>query len=94
MGRTLRILRWLYMGRLVVATAIFIAAVAAWSDATAEQTLVATLALLSAIGVTMAGVWWTLVLRRPPGTNFLYLQLLYDTALVTYRFELYERRRR
>lgn len=83
MGRTLRILRWLYMGRLVLATAIFIAAVAAWSDATAEQTLVATLALLSAIGVTMAGVWWTLVLRRPPGTNFLYIQLLYDTVLVT-----------
>lgn len=76
-------LRWLYTGRLVLATAIFIAALAAWRDATNQQTLVATLALLSAMVATAAGVWWTYVLRRHPGSNFLYVQVLYDTALVT-----------
>jgi two-component system, NtrC family, sensor histidine kinase PilS len=85
MGRTERMLRWLYTGRLVVATAIFIAALARWlaPGPTQIETLIATVALLSALAVTAFGLWWVEVLKRPPGRNFLYAQVVYDVILVT-----------
>jgi two-component system, NtrC family, sensor histidine kinase PilS len=85
MVRTERLLRWLYTGRLSIATAIFIAALVRWLGPVASplDTLVATVALLSALAVTGAGLWWVQVLRRPPGRNFLYSQLVYDVLLVT-----------
>ena len=79
----LQVLRWLFTGRLVVATSIFVAALVMWQSATQLQTLVATLALVSALAMTALGVWRVIVQRRVPGTNFLYLQILYDTLLVT-----------
>ena len=83
MERTLRMLRWLYMGRLVVATGVFVAALVAWADASREQTLIAALGMISAMVVTALAVWWTFVQRRPPTPPFLYGQLLYDMVLVT-----------
>ena len=83
MGQMLQMLRWLFMGRVVVATSIFAAALVMWQSATELQTLVATLALLSALAMTAAGVWRLSVQRRVPGSNFLYVQILYDTLLVT-----------
>jgi two-component system, NtrC family, sensor histidine kinase PilS len=85
MGRTERMLRWLYTGRLVVATAIFIAALARWlaPGPTQIETLIATVAMLSALAVTAFGLWWVEVLKRPPGRNFLYAQVVYDVILVT-----------
>jgi two-component system, NtrC family, sensor histidine kinase PilS len=84
MERTERMLRWLYTGRLVMASAIFVAAVARWL-ATPQQveTLIATVALLSALAVTAVGIWWVEVSGRPVGRNFLYGQLVYDVLLVT-----------
>jgi two-component system, NtrC family, sensor histidine kinase PilS len=85
MLRTDRMLRWLYTGRLIMATAIFIAAVTRWLGPAASQldTLIATVALLSALAATAAGLWWVEVLRRPAGQVFLYAQLVYDVVLVT-----------
>jgi two-component system, NtrC family, sensor histidine kinase PilS len=84
MRRTEGMLRWLYTGRLVVATAIFVAALANWlGRSTDVETLLATIALLSALFVTGAGVWWTEVRGRSAGRNFLYGQLVYDVLLVT-----------
>jgi two-component system, NtrC family, sensor histidine kinase PilS len=85
MTRTERTLRWLYIGRLIVATAIFIAALWRWLGPAANQfeTLVATIALLSALAVTAAGLWWVEVRGRAAGANFLYAQLVYDVLLVT-----------
>jgi len=83
MRRTLLILRWLFVGRLVVASAVFLAALVAWADASREQTLVATLALVSAMVVTALGLWWVSIQRRGASDLFLYLQLLYDMVLVT-----------
>src|SRR4051812_32216983 len=88
MGRTLWMLRWQYLGRLMVAAAIFIAAV----SATVQQStfvnlqvdnLIAGTILVSAMLVTLFGIWWTYVLRRNPGHNFLYAQILYDVCLAT-----------
>jgi two-component system sensor histidine kinase PilS (NtrC family) len=83
MGQMLPVLRWLFMGRIVVATAIFAAALVMWRSASELQTLVATLGLLGTIVVTAGGVWWMIVKRRLPGSNFLYGQILFDTLLVT-----------
>ncbi len=85
MGRTLWMLRWLYIGRLSVATAIFTGILFVWSKTTvtSDDTRIVTLALLSALAVTGISVWWTYILRRPPGHNFLYAQVLFDVMLVT-----------
>ena len=93
MGRTLWMLRWLYTGRLIVATAIFLAyalTLVPLPKMGVQPTLsefviarLATLALLGAISFTAIGLWWTSVLRRQPGTNFLYIQILFDVLLVT-----------
>lgn len=83
MARTLRLLRWLYIGRLTIAAGIFAAALWAWSGVPADVSLVATLALLVSIGITAASFWYTDVLRRRPRTGFLYGQILFDAVLVT-----------
>jgi hypothetical protein len=83
MLRTLRLLRWLYVGRLTIAAGIFTGAVFAWTGASADTTLVATLALLVAAAVTGASLWYTAILGRTPGQAFLYGQIFLDTLLVT-----------
>jgi two-component system sensor histidine kinase PilS (NtrC family) len=80
---TLRLLRWLYMGRVTLATGIFIGALGTWSRAPAGTTLVATLALVLSVVVTVASLWYTERWGRRPGRTFLYGQLFYDTLLVT-----------
>jgi two-component system sensor histidine kinase PilS (NtrC family) len=79
-------LRRLYAGRLMIAAAIYIAAVSLTVQGKlglAVDTLIASAMLLSAIAMTAFGLWWTSILRRKPGTNFLYSQILYDVLLVT-----------
>ncbi|MGH7466960.1 MAG: two-component system sensor histidine kinase NtrB [Longimicrobiales bacterium] len=83
MVHPLRMLRWLYVGRLTLAVGIFGGAVGAWLRTSPETTLLATLTLLSSLGITFGSLWYTHVLRRPPGRSFLYAQILFDTLLVT-----------
>ncbi|MBR9990490.1 MAG: PAS domain-containing protein [Gemmatimonadetes bacterium] len=85
MERTQSWLRWLYIGRLVVATAIFVAALTQWfrPDGSPFETLVATIALLSALAMTAFGLWWVELGGRTPQRNFLYIQVLFDVLLVT-----------
>jgi two-component system, NtrC family, sensor histidine kinase PilS len=85
MERIGRMLRWLYTGRLVVATAIFIAALTRWLAPEPNQleTLIATVALLSALAVSAFGIWWVEIRERAAGTRFLYAQLIFDVLLVT-----------
>lgn len=78
-----RMLRWLYVGRLTLAAGIFGGAVGAWRETTPETTLLATWALLLSVAVTAASVWYTRGLGRSPSQNFLYAQVLFDTLLVT-----------
>jgi two-component system, NtrC family, sensor histidine kinase PilS len=85
MARTDRMLRWLITGRLIVATALFLAALANWFVVTTGQadTLVATIGLLSALGMSAWALWWTELRKRLPGRTFLYAQVTYDAVLVT-----------
>ncbi len=80
---TLRLLRWLYAGRLMIAVSIYAAAVWAWTATSADTTLVASLALLSAIVVSGASFWATEIAGWRPTRNFLYGQIIFDALLVT-----------
>ena len=76
-------LRWLYVGRLTLAFGVFTGAALAWGGANQSDTLIATLSLLASIGFTGFSIWWTSVLGRPAGNNFLYTQVIFDALLVT-----------
>jgi two-component system, NtrC family, sensor histidine kinase PilS len=78
-----RLLRWIYIGRLMIAVAIFLAAAANWAQADRPNLLIATLAFALATGVTVASAAYSEIYRRPLRKNFLYLQSVFDLLLVT-----------
>jgi two-component system, NtrC family, sensor histidine kinase PilS len=77
------ILRWVYLGRLVLLTGILAGAFYSWFAATAQQTLIAVVMFLIALAVTATSFWFTHLLGREPNQNFLYAQVVLDVALVT-----------
>lgn len=79
------LLRWIYIGRLSIASAIFIAAVFNWTKADADKLnlLIASLAFAMTTAVTVASVAYSEVYKRPLRSNFLYLQSIFDALLVT-----------
>ncbi len=78
-----RLLRWLYLGRLTLTAGIFAGVLLVWRNAEPEVTLLATLVLLLTIGFTLLSAWYTHLLRREPGSNFLYGQVIFDVLVVT-----------
>ena len=78
-----RTLRWVYLGRLILASAIFFAAVSVWLNAASSDTLIASLAFVGSVGFTAFSYLWTGPWRRPATANFLYLQSVFDLLLVT-----------
>jgi two-component system sensor histidine kinase PilS (NtrC family) len=81
------LLRWIYIARVSLATAIFIAASVRWAwfpDPTLQDLpLLATRILLASVVWTVASFGYGPVLRRPLGPTFLYLQAVFDLTLVT-----------
>ncbi len=77
------ILRWIYIGRISLAAAIFVAAVFAWREADVTDTLVASLALVGTLVFTAGSAWWTTLRRRAATRTFCYFQHVFDLALVT-----------
>src|SRR5687767_4153213 len=80
-----RLLRWIYISRLSVAVAIFLAAVLVWTqdDTDKVKLLIASLAFALTTAVTVASVGYSEVYKRPLRSNFLYLQSIFDLLLVT-----------
>ena len=78
-----RIVRWVYVGRLTLAFAIFLAAVLAWLRASSTNTLIASLTFASAMIFTVASAIWSEIWKRSLGRTFLYLQSVVDLLLVT-----------
>jgi two-component system sensor histidine kinase PilS (NtrC family) len=78
-----RLLRWVLIGRLCLASAIFIAALSTWSNADANNTLVASVAFAVSMVVTIVAFAHGEIFRRQPGPTFLYLQAIFDLLLVT-----------
>ncbi|MFH1765357.1 MAG: ATP-binding protein [Gemmatimonadota bacterium] len=77
------VLRWIYLGRLVLVSGILVAALLVWRRAEPTQTFVATLVFLASFGLTGISLWHTRLRRREPGDYFVYLQVLFDALLVT-----------
>jgi two-component system sensor histidine kinase PilS (NtrC family) len=77
------VLRWVYTGRLVLATAIFVAALAVWRSAPWNDTLVVTIAMVGALSLTAASWFLTHLQGRRAGPAFLILQTLLDLGVVT-----------
>ena len=75
--------RWVYLARFSLATAIYLAALFVWQDAVAQDTLVASLAFAGAMSFTVGSAFYSEVRRRPLGRTFLYLQAAFDLLLVT-----------
>ena len=78
-------MRWVYVGRLSIATAIFLAAVLVWQDALTDtgKLLVASLAFAATLVVTAVSVVYSEFYNRPLGLTFFYLQSVFDLLLVT-----------
>jgi len=78
------VLRFVYIGRLALATAILVAAVANWQVADPHSTLIATLAFVIAAFASAAS--FVYARYRPDNANdpsFAYLQVVFDLLLVT-----------
>lgn len=87
MFEPIRVLRWLYIGRLSLAFSVFLAALFAWQDAESHYTMVASLAMVSALAFTAASSWYG-ALRgpssdHPVGRGFYTAQAVFDVILVT-----------
>jgi len=79
-----QIVRWVYVGRFIVAAAIFIAAQVVWSAAPTEHTQVASLIFGLTVLVTAASAAYSEVFRpQPLPRAFLYVQTVFDVLLVT-----------
>ncbi len=79
----LRVLRWVWLGRVAIGFAILVAAVFVWERAEPTDTLVATLAFAAAILTTVASAMYREIYRRPTGRVFFLLQCGVDLLLVT-----------
>ena len=76
-------LRSVYIGRVSVAAAVYLTATLKFRFATPADILVASLLLVTALIVTGVSYWITHLRSKPVGPTFLYLQALFDLALVT-----------
>ncbi len=79
------LLRWVYLVRFSVASAIFIAGVVNWAtqetDATKLTVVTVTFALVTVF--TLASFAYSEIYRKPLGKTFLYVQSIIDLLLVT-----------
>ena len=78
-----RVMRWVWLGRVMLACAILVAAVFVWNRAEPHDTLIATLAFAVAILATVGSVMWSELQRDPRGNAFYGVQCGVDLALVT-----------
>jgi len=83
LGARERVLRVLYLGRLSLATAIFVAAIAVWRRADTTATLVATLAFVAALLFTSGSMFYDARREGVLGNSFFYFQVVFDLLLVT-----------
>ncbi len=77
------LLNWIYLGRITVASAVFLAAALSWWAADPTALLVASLSVTLTLVVTAAAFWYTHVRLVEAGQTFLYGQAMFDIALVT-----------
>lgn len=77
------LLRFVYLGRMCLAIAIYVTAALKVRVAAPLDILVSSLLLVTAAAVTSASYWYTHHRQKLPGPTFLYLQALFDVFLIT-----------
>jgi two-component system sensor histidine kinase PilS (NtrC family) len=77
------VLQWVYLGRVIVPTVVFAAAVFYLRAVPPETLAFLASASIAALIVSALSFWHTHVRGREPGATFLYAQALFDLALVT-----------
>src|SRR5688572_4359623 len=77
------LMRAVYLVRVCVAVAIYLTAALKVSVAAPLDILVTSILLFATLAVTAASYWQTHLRRRRLGPTFLYLQAVYDVALIT-----------
>lgn len=77
------LLRFVYVGRMCLAIAIYLTTALKIRVAAPLDVLVTSFLLVMAVVVTLAAYWHTHFRRRLPGPTFLYLQALFDVVLIT-----------
>jgi two-component system sensor histidine kinase PilS (NtrC family) len=78
-----RLVRWMYVSRLSIATSMIVAAFITWFQTDPAKSFIATAALVGAIVFTAASFLWTEVNRKPLTKGFIYGQLIFDLLVVT-----------
>jgi two-component system sensor histidine kinase PilS (NtrC family) len=81
--RSQGLLLWLYVGRVVVALSVYLAAAFSYRALAPATLLVLATASLAAVLASGASAFYTHVLRKRPGSTFVYSQAMFDLALVT-----------
>src|SRR2546427_13269077 len=77
------LLRSVYVGRMCVAVALYLAAALKFAVAAPLDLLVTSFVLVATVIVTIASYWHTHIRARVLGQTFLYAQALFDVALIT-----------
>ncbi len=77
------VLRWIYLGRLILVSGILVGALVVWPQADPTQTFIATLVFLASFALTGVSFGHTQIRGRVPSDNFVYLQVIFDALLVT-----------
>jgi two-component system, NtrC family, sensor histidine kinase PilS len=80
---SLHVLRWVYMGRVALATGVLLGALVTWGEADPRETFIVTLLFLSVLSVTGLGVYHTRGIEGRPSTTFLYTQMAFDALAIT-----------
>src|ERR1700730_16584936 len=78
-----RMIRWAYLGRFCVATAIFLAAQLVWTSVPTADTRIASLIFAFTMVFTAGSAVYTEIRRAPLRRGFLYVQSAFDVMLVT-----------
>ena len=77
------LLGWIYLGRVAVAIVVFVAAAFSFRAVPPETIVILAVAAIASVIASGLSVWYTHVRRSEPNLTFLYLQALFDLALVT-----------
>lgn len=77
------LLAWLYIGRLVIAAALFAGAALVWRNVPPATSLSVTLLVIAAGTFTAWSFWYTHLSAGWPGMKFRYSQVVFDVLLVT-----------
>ncbi len=78
-----RLLQWVYVGRVLLAMVVFVAAAFYFRAQPPEVLLALAIAAILSVMVSGVSVWYTHIRHAAPGQTFSYIQSMFDLALVT-----------